>query len=87
MVHHGSTLSQFNHYEAAKKLADYLEINGHAVEAQRLKSAMEDGATGTEIFMNLRFHLRDVIQRIPMDSVTLAAARQLFEELDRALGP
>ena len=50
----------YDYYEVARALADRLEAEGQGTWAEKLKRAMADGATGTEIFMRLRWQLQQL---------------------------
>lgn len=78
-------MTNFDHYAAARTLISHLEHAGLASEAAALVAAMEDGATGTEIFMALRFHLSEILNRahLPVDARKLAS--RLMNELDDTL--
>lgn len=78
-------MSNFDHCEAARDLISQLDSNGYAADASRLRSAMEDGATGTEIFMALRFHLSEIIRRVPLKGELQIQASRLLTELNDAL--
>lgn len=78
-------MRDFDHYSAARNLISRLEADGYGSDATKLQSAMDDGATGTEIFMALRFHLSDIIQRVQLRGGAQILASQLLDELNRAL--
>lgn len=46
---------------------------------------MDEGATGTEIFMALRFHLAEIVKRVPLKGDSQILASRLLAELDEAL--
>lgn len=69
-------------YEIAERLAKAREL----VWADTITSAIEDGATGTEILMALRFHLSRLLKSAtPPDSDTRSLARSLVVDLSEAL--
>lgn len=82
---HGYAMSNFDHYAAARELISRLGQAGYATEAAALKAAMDQGATGTEIFMALRFHLAEIIGRVPLEGDSQTLASRLLAELDDAL--
>lgn len=84
-VVYGDAMSSFDHYATARELISHLERTGYPTEAAALDSAMADGATGTEIFMALRFHLASIITRIPLKGDAQLLASRLLAELDDAL--
>lgn len=83
---YGDAMSNFDHYAAAQELISRLESEGHAADAAKLRAAMEDGSTGTEIFMALRFHLAEIVRRTPLKGETQTKASRLLGELNDALG-
>ena len=78
-------MSNYDHYAAARDLTSSLEEEGYAADAAKLRSAIANGATGTEIFMELRFHLSEIIQRVPMTAQSWITASRLLAELNDAL--
>jgi hypothetical protein len=78
-------MSNFDHYEAAQDLISCLEKDGFIEYASRLRSAMEDGATGTEILMGLRFHLSEIIRLLPVTGELQIRALELLAELNDVL--
>lgn len=78
-------MSNFDHYAATKDLISRLDTDGFGADASKLRSAMEDGSTGTEIFMMLRFHLLDIVQRVPLKGESKIRASRLLAELNDAL--
>ena len=82
---HGNAMSNFDHYAAARELVSRLAQAGYADEATAIQTAMEDGATGTEIFMALRFRLSGIIKQVPLVGGSRILASRLLTELDEAL--
>ena len=78
-------MSDFDHYAAVRVLIAHLSHAGYAAEAASLTAAMEEGATGTEIFMALRFHLSKIIQSMPLQGESQRLASRLLSELEDAL--
>jgi hypothetical protein len=85
MVFWRGIMSNFDHYGAARELITYLLDDGYNDEAEALTSAMASGATGTEIFMAMRFHLSNIIRLIPLKDDAQIVASRLFAELNSAL--
>jgi hypothetical protein len=54
-------MDSYDHYQETKKIAQLLTAEGHAAKAQELLSALTEGATGTEIFMILRYRLTPLL--------------------------
>ena len=78
-------MSNFDHYAAARDLISHLDRDGFASDAIKLRTAMEEGATGTEIFMALLFHLSEIIRRLPLTGESQIRASRLLAELNDAL--
>ncbi|MGZ4958436.1 MAG: hypothetical protein ACXV7J_04220 [Methylomonas sp.] len=78
-------MSTFDHYASSRELIKYLLENEYNEEANALMSAMENGATGTEIFMAMRFHLVKIINSVPLKGSSKLLASRLLTELNRAL--
>ncbi len=81
----GDAMSSFDHYAVARKLMVLLQKQGYSSEAKALALAMAEGATGTEVFMALRFRLANVIERVPLAGETKKLALELFEKLNDSL--
>jgi predicted cupin superfamily sugar epimerase len=82
---HRNAMNEFDHYAAARALITRLERDGHTADAARLRSAIEDGATGTEIFMALHFFLSEIVRRVPLVGESQVLASRLLAELNDAL--
>lgn len=82
---YGDAMSNFDYYAAAQELISRLENEGHAADAAKLRSAIEDGSTGTEILMALRFHLAEIIRQTPLKGESQIKASRLLAELNDAL--
>jgi hypothetical protein len=78
-------MSNFDHYAAARELVSRLAQAGYADEAMAIQTAMEDGATGTEILMALRFRLAEIIKQVPLVGDSRILASRLLAELDESL--
>lgn len=83
MVH--DAMKNFDHYEAARDLISCLNAEGYLSDASNLQAAMEEGATGTEIFMALKFHLSELVLRVPLTGESKQKAARLLLELNNAL--
>lgn len=82
---YGDAMKNFNYYEEADRLISSLEGEGYDLYAATLRSAIEGGATGTEILMALRFHITEIVKRIPLKSESKIKALKFLVELSRAL--
>lgn len=79
-----SVSSTYDIYRAANAFISRLADAGHENEAAMLRSAIENGATGTEILMALRFSMERIAAAgaIAPDDVLFSTLRR---ELERAL--
>jgi hypothetical protein len=75
-------MNTFDHYAAARNLINLLEAEGLKHEALILRSAMEEGSTGTEILMALRFHLTKILQVLPTNTALFTCASSLLNQLN-----
>jgi hypothetical protein len=76
-----------DYYEEAREISLRLEQDGLTSEAVSLVHAVEDGATGTEILMALRWHLRRIEGSNRTTNLeTRRRIRCLSEAIDTALG-
>lgn len=78
-------MTGFDHYAEARELASLLRKENLDDFATSLIRAMEEGATGTEIFMALRWNIEQLLRANKCSDLTAAKARRLFDELDKAL--
>jgi hypothetical protein len=78
-------MSNFDHYGATRDLISLLGQSGNDIEAAALRAAMDEGATSTEIFMALRFHLAEIVKSVPLTGSSRTLAFKLLAELDEAL--
>ena len=75
----------YDHYIETKELAGMLRkenLNGYA---DAILMALEEGSTGTEIFMALRWNIKNIIDAKHCSVLTEAKALRLYQELDKAL--
>lgn len=80
-------MNEFDHYAVANDLIERLESDGHGRDARTLRDAIERGATGTEIFMALQFHLREILTRRTLSEGIREIGTTLLSALDLALEP
>ena len=69
-----------------RQLMDQLRVEGLVGEASSLLQVMESGATGTEILMGLRWHLKQM-RHASVSQKSADMIDTLIRELDGALGP
>ena len=76
----------YDYYAAAKILADHLAAEGQSDWAEKLRKVIAEGASGTEIFMGLRWQLQQLKRcGVPLSDQTWGQVEDLSKELDRAL--
>jgi len=75
----------YDHYQETEELISMLGNAGLKQYGESLQRAMDEGATGTEIFMALRWHIDQLLAEPSMDDVIKAKAKRLLNELDKAL--
>lgn len=78
-------MTNYDHYTAARDVISRLKAEGHAADASKLQAAIEEGATGTEILMALRFHLSEIIRNVILQNESKKKALELLSELNNAL--
>lgn len=80
-------MSNYDHYQEAKSIITMLQESSLANYSDLLQNAMDEGATGTEIFMALRWNLENLLKEDDLDDLIKARITRLKEELDKALQP
>jgi hypothetical protein len=75
----------FDHYAEATRLAEELRKEHLDCFADTIIDSMEAGATGTEIFMALRWNIGRIIKSDKCSNITLGIAQKIFDELDKSL--
>jgi len=80
-------MNAYDYYGEAKRLAKALETSGFSDYATEILGAMEEGVTGTEIFMIMRMRLAKLLatERLPLD--LRVSIQALHERLNNALVP
>jgi hypothetical protein len=75
----------YNHYDIARKIVKYLRQEGFSDVAEQLEEDL-GGFSGTEIFMALRWHLKQFLETKQECSEGLKSLiDKLLQELDSAL--
>jgi hypothetical protein len=72
-------------YQEARSIADSLDGIGLHEYAVQLRGALVEGATGTEIYMNLRWRLANMVDDKDVAAEVKTRIRLLHGYLDRAL--
>lgn len=78
-------MNTYDHYVETQELIEMLRKEGLNDYADALLKAMEEGATGTEIFMALRWNVKNLIEAKQCSNMIEAKAIHLYQELDKAL--
>jgi hypothetical protein len=78
-------MSNFDYYTATYELAELLKKEKYFDEAALLLSDIENGSTGTEIIMMLRFHVDEMIKKLSLKVEVKKISQTLLSELDNAL--
>lgn len=75
----------YDHYKEVEELIVMLRAAQLQDYGDTLKKAMDEGATGTEIFMSLRWNLEKLLNDQLCTDLVRAKAKRLWSELDKAL--
>ncbi|MEO9130905.1 MAG: hypothetical protein ABI240_06820 [Sphingomonas sp.] len=78
-------MSGYDHYAEAKSIADKIEAAGFSVEAAAVRDAIDEGRSGTEIFMQLRFYLTPLQGNDAIDPATQSQIATLIDRINEAL--
>lgn len=73
-------------YTEARIIQDMLVSEGHGDRARRLKSAIDQGSTGSEILMALRFEIDQIIPLPNLSELVRLKLDMLRKEISSALG-
>lgn len=78
-------MSAYDYYGEAKALAEALKSAGFPDYGAEIVRAMEEGETGTEIFMIMRARLGGVLAAGQLPSDLMTRVEALYGKLDSAL--
>jgi hypothetical protein len=78
-------MTSYDHYAEAKSIADRIEAEGFPDQAEAVRSAIDDGRSGTEIFMQLRFYLSPLEGNAQVDPITQSRIAFLLGKINAAL--
>lgn len=78
-------MKSYDHYSETQELIDMLRKERLDNSADTLVNAMQEGATGTEIFMALRWNVKNILDEKKCSRLTEAKAKRLYRQLDEAL--
>ena len=75
----------YDHYAEAKKIAAQLDAQGLPSDAEKIRSAISEGRSGTEIFMQLRFYLTPVLSTVNLADGVKGQITVLLGKINEAL--
>ena len=78
-------MSTYDHYTEAKCIADQIEGAGFPEQAQQVRLAIENGVSGTELFMQLQFYLSPLKDNNLIDQNVRNRINVLVGKIDEAL--
>lgn len=78
-------MNSYDYYSEAKELAEELRLAGFSNYEADILGAMEEGETGTEIFMIMRARLIYILAEKRMPQNLLRRATGLYEKLNDSL--
>ncbi|KCZ89068.1 hypothetical protein [Hyphomonas jannaschiana] len=81
----GEQMSTYDHYTEAKCIADQIEGAGFPEQAEQVRQAIENGVSGTEIFMQLRCYLSPLKNNDRIDQQVRHRVNLLVDKIDDAL--
>ena len=76
----------FDYYQEAEDLINMLSASSLEKYADALRKSMDEGSTGTEILMALRWNLEKMLSEAPISDILRAKAKNLKKEIDNSLG-
>lgn len=75
----------FDYIDAAKILSRQLSQAGYHDDAAAIDMALDEGSTGNEICMILRYHLGNILENDDLDEPLKPQIAELYTELDSIL--
>jgi hypothetical protein len=78
-------MNGYDHYIEAKSIVDCLGEEGFVEQATAVRNAIDNGVSGTEIFMQLRFYLTPLMANIQVDETTRFRIGVLVDKIEEAL--
>jgi hypothetical protein len=78
-------MDYFDHYKEAKELSETLHQENLNEYADGIIQSMEEGSTGTEIFMALRWNTLKILKSKNISKNIRSKAARLYKELNKAL--
>ena len=78
-------MADYDHYEEAASIIRMLRQTSLNNYSDSLQNAMDEGATGTEIFMALRWNLENLLNEDSLNDLIKVKATRLWKEIDKVL--
>jgi hypothetical protein len=78
-------MSKFDIYESVERLVAEMCFAGYVSEANALRDAIAEGATGTEILMAIAFHLRSFSDKNAISEKLKIQTKEIIFHVDLAL--
>jgi hypothetical protein len=78
-------MSTYDQFREAGIIADKIEKDGFNQQAEEVRSAISNGRSGTEVFMQIRFYLSPLIKRDEINLSTRVQIKILVDNLNEAL--
>lgn len=75
----------YDYYQEADELIKMLSASSLEKYGEALQKAMDEGSTGTEIFMALRWNLDKILSEASTNDLIEAKTQKLRDEIDKAL--
>jgi hypothetical protein len=78
-------MSKFDYINAAKHLSEQLSQCGYKEDAESIEMALEEGSTGNEICMMLRFYIKNILDQKKISDPMKSKLTELYTEVDSIL--
>ena len=78
-------MKNYDYYEEASSLASLLTKDGEDKYATKLNEAIEQGCTGTEILMALKFNIEEILKLSSISEASKKKATNLYDKLVEVL--
>lgn len=75
----------YDQLSEAKDIAEKIAANGFTETSNAVRHAVDDGRSGTEIFIKLRFYLKPLLSENAIDSTTHNRIKFLLENIEKSL--
>ena len=78
-------MDTYNHYAEAELIAENLVAQGLISEAENIRYVISEGRSGTEIFMQLKFYLKPLLNNTNIAVDTRSHIAVLVGKIEKAL--